>query len=91
MPVETRTVTIASPHGLHARPAKMFVQAAKDAGIAITIAKDGGKAIDAGSILSVLALGAVHGDTVTLTAEGDNAAAVLDELQTILETDHDTE
>ena len=32
----TRTVRIGSSHGLHARPAKLFAQAAKDAGIPIT-------------------------------------------------------
>ena len=30
MPPITRTVRIGSAHGLHARPAKLFAQAAKD-------------------------------------------------------------
>ena len=42
MPPITRTVRIGSAHGLHARPAKLFAQAAKDSGIPITIAKDAG-------------------------------------------------
>ena len=40
MPPISRTVRIGSAHGLHARPAKLFAQAAKDSGIPITIAKD---------------------------------------------------
>ena len=37
MTAATRTVRIGSSHGLHARPAKIFAQAAKDAGIPVTI------------------------------------------------------
>ena len=34
----TRTVRVGSSHGLHARPAKLFAQAAKESGIPVTIA-----------------------------------------------------
>ena len=59
-----RIVRIGSSHGLHARPAKLFAQAAKEAGIPVTIAKDSGKAVNAASILGVIALGIEHGDHV---------------------------
>lgn len=85
----TRTVRIGSAHGLHARPAKMFAQAAKDAGIPITITKDAGSPVNAASILGVIALGIEQGDYVTLVADGDNAEAVLDQLSELLSTDHD--
>lgn len=85
----TRTVHIGSSHGLHARPAKLFAQAAKDAGIPVTIAKDAGAPVNAASILGVIALGVEHGDYVTLTAEGDGAETVLDLLSELLVTDHD--
>lgn len=85
----TRTVRIGSAHGLHARPAKMFAQAAKDAGIPITIAKDAGSPVNAASILGVIALGIEQGDYVTLVADGDGAEAVLDQLSDLLSTDHD--
>ncbi|MEZ3159407.1 HPr family phosphocarrier protein [Microbacterium sp. BWT-B31] len=85
----SRTVRIGSSHGLHARPAKLFTQAAKDAGIPITIAKDSGTPVNAASILGVISLGAEHGDYVTLTADGDNAEAVLDSLSELLTTDQD--
>lgn len=87
----SRTITIASEQGLHARPAKIFAQAAKDAGIPVTVAKGDGKPANAASILAVLALGAGRGDTVTLSAHGEGADEVLDRLQQILETDHDEE
>lgn len=91
MTAQSRTVRIGSSHGLHARPAKLFAQAAKDAGIPVTVAKDSGKAVNAASILGVIALGVEHGDYVTLTAEGEGAEAVLDRLAELLTTDHDEE
>ena len=86
----TRTATIASGHGLHARPAAMFVQAVNDSGLDVTIEKDGRDA-PAGSILGVISLAVNQGDVVTLTADGDNVDAVLDSLVAFLETDHDAE
>ncbi|MBO3664932.1 HPr family phosphocarrier protein [Microbacterium stercoris] len=85
----TRTVQIGSSHGLHARPAKLFSQAAKDAGIPVTITKGDGKPVNAASILGVIALGIEQGDEVTLSAEGDGADAVLDSLEQLLALDHD--
>ncbi len=91
MPPTTRTVRIGSSHGLHARPAKLFAQAAKDSGIPVTIAKDAGKPVNAASILGVIALGIEQGDYVTLTADGDSAETTLDLLSELLSTDHDAE
>lgn len=91
MPHLTRTVRIGSSHGLHARPAKLFAQAAKDSGIPVTLAKDAGKPINAASILGIIALGLEQGDYVSLTADGDNAEATLERLAELLTTDHDAE
>lgn len=87
----TRTVRIGSSHGLHARPAKLFAQAARDAGIPVTIAKGSGSPVNAASILGVIALGIEQGDYVTLTADGTGAADTLDTLADLLSTDHDAE
>jgi phosphocarrier protein HPr len=83
-----RTVTIASAHGLHARPASLFVQAVTASGLVVELTK-GDKKINAASILGVISLGIEHGDEVTLHAEGETAEAVLDDLATFLGTDHD--
>lgn len=91
MPHITRTVRIGSSHGLHARPAKLFAQAAKDAGIPVTIAKDAGTPVNAASILGIIALGLEQGDYVTLTADGDTADVTLERLAELLTTDHDAE
>lgn len=87
-----RTATIASRVGLHARPAAIFAEAAGEHEIDITIAGQGeptDEALDAASILSLMSLGAAHGDIVVLRAEGPGADEALDKLVKILETDHD--
>jgi phosphotransferase system HPr (HPr) family protein len=83
-----RTVTIASAHGLHARPASLFVQAVTASGLPVELTK-GEKTLNAASILGVISLGIEHGDEVTLRATGDNAEAVLDSLVELLTTDFD--
>ncbi|MBO3682308.1 HPr family phosphocarrier protein [Streptomyces sp. NEAU-YJ-81] len=86
-----RVVAIGSRSGLHARPATVFVQTATSQPVKVTIARDGRDPVDARSLLSVLALGASHGDSVVLTAEGDGAEAALDELAALLSRDHDAQ
>lgn len=87
----SRTTTIASSVGLHARPAALFVKQASESGLDVQIARPGEDPVDATSILGVMALGAKHGETVELTAEGEGADAVLDALVALLETDLDTQ
>ena len=87
----TRTVTIASSVGLHARPAALFVEAASASGLDVEIAKPGEDPVDATSILGVMALGARHGEEVVLTAEGEGADETLDSLVELLSRDLDAE
>ncbi|MBW0103554.1 HPr family phosphocarrier protein [Pseudonocardia sp. KRD291] len=82
----TRTATVASGVGLHARPAALFSRAAKETGLAVTIAVDGGDPVDATSVLNVLTLGVGPGQQVTLTAEGDAADEALTHLAALLES-----
>ncbi|WP_084130009.1 HPr family phosphocarrier protein [Demequina sp. NBRC 110055] len=86
-----RTVTIASSVGLHARPAALFVEAAQETGLDVEIARPGEDAVDATSILGVMALGAKHGEEVVLTAEGDGADAALESLVALLSRNLDAE
>ena len=78
-----RTVTIASAHGLHARPASLFVQAVTASGLPVELTK-GEKTLNAASILGVISLGINHGDQITLKAEGEGADSVLDSLVELL-------
>lgn len=84
----SQTVVIASANGLHARPAGLLTQAAAKSGLPVRLAK-AGKEVNAASILGVISLGIVFGDEVMVSADGDNAAAVVAELVSILATDHD--
>jgi len=86
-----RTVTIASSVGLHARPAALFVQAATATGLPVQISKAGEDPVDARSILGVMALGAKHGEEVTLTADGEGADDALDGLVELLSRDLDAQ
>ncbi len=83
----TGTVTIASTVGLHARPAALFVQAATATGLPVKIGRDGDDPVDARSILGVMTLGAKHGETVVLSAEGEGADEALDGLVDLLSQD----
>ncbi|MGI5404438.1 HPr family phosphocarrier protein [Streptomyces sp. CA-135486] len=84
-----RVVSIGSRSGLHARPAATFVQAAAQAPVPVTIAVAGKPPVPAPSLLGVMTLGAGYGDQVTLTAEGDQAEAVLEELAQLLNKELD--
>lgn len=83
-----RTVVVASSHGLHARPAAIFTQAAGSAGVPVRITK-GTRTVNAASILGVISLGVSHGDEVQLIVDGEDSDGVLDQLTELLTTDHD--
>ncbi|MEY9950886.1 HPr family phosphocarrier protein [Leifsonia sp. EB34] len=86
-----RTATVASSSGLHARPAKLFVQAVQQTGIPVTIAAGDGPELDARSILSLMGLAASKGTVVTLKSDAPGAEAALDGLVVLLGTDLDAE
>ena len=70
--------TVALPEGvaLHARPAATFVKTALRFRSKVTVGTDV-NVVDAKSILAVLALGAVGGTVLRLTAEGEDAPDAL--------------
>jgi phosphocarrier protein HPr len=87
----TRTVTVGSSSGLHARPAKIFVEAAAKAPVKVMIRSGDRKPVPAKSMLSVLALGAKQGTEVILEAEGEGADEALDSLAELLAKDLDAD
>ena len=76
--VET-SVMITNRVGLHARPARLLVQTAARFQSQIQL-RHGDKAANAKSIVGVLKLGAVKGDTLLVRAEGEDAEEALDAL-----------
>lgn len=81
-----RSVVVALPEGLHARPAAQFVAAAGRLPAKVTIAKTGGTPVATASILAIMTLGVGAGDEVVLaTADDDaDAAASIDALEEFL-------
>lgn len=87
--VQQRSVTVGSSVGLHARPASLFSQAVSRTGVPVLLTIASGRSVNAASILGILSLGIDHGETVTLSASGDGAAAALDGLAALLASDLD--
>ncbi len=70
------TVTVGSAVGLHARPATVIAEAAGgyDEDIILTlVGGDEGDETDAASALMIMAMGAEHGDEVTVTSDNEEA------------------
>ena len=78
---------IRNAHGLHARPAALFVQTASRFQARITLENldRPGKAIDAKSIMSVLTAGVHTGGRIVLVAEGADADQAIEALTVLIE------
>ena len=74
-----RTVTIVHRQGLHARPAALFVQAAKRYACRVTV-KKGRKIVDGKSIMGLLTLAAGRGARISIVTDGADAAEALERL-----------
>jgi phosphocarrier protein len=76
----SKTVTVGSSVGLHARPAGVIAAAAADLGTPVTLALVGGDAGDAGSALMIMTLGAGNGAEVTVASVDEAALSTVEEL-----------
>ena len=81
------TIVVRHPVGLHARPAALFVQAAKGYTSAIQVRNltRGSNPVDAKSILGVLTLGVTQDQEIQLVADGDDSERALADLKTLIE------
>jgi phosphotransferase system HPr (HPr) family protein len=75
----SRTIQIEDFHGLHARPAALFVKAVTPFQVEIVVRR-GEDSASGKSILSLMILGARPGDVLTVIAEGPDAAAAMQAL-----------
>ncbi|GAA1136344.1 HPr family phosphocarrier protein [Nocardioides aquiterrae] len=82
----TRTVTIADPLGLHARPAAEFVSAARGYQSDLVI-RVGDATANCKSLLSVLKLGIAHGTVVVVEADGEDEDSAVEDLAARLENE----
>jgi len=86
----SQIVSVASSNGLHARPASLLVKAAGASGLSVTVGRVGGVAVNAASMLMVLALGAKHGEELEIVVGDDESATqVLATIAHIIATNHD--
>ncbi|HLN75637.1 MAG TPA: HPr family phosphocarrier protein [Nocardioidaceae bacterium] len=82
----TKSVTVGSAVGLHARPAAIISEAAGELDAEVTIGKPGDEAVDASSALLIMTLGAGKGDTVEVASESQEA---VDKIAALVEQDLD--
>ena len=73
----SKTVTVGSAIGLHARPAAIIAEAVVNAGVPVTLSMDGGDPVDAGSALMIMTLGAANGAQVTVESDDADALATV--------------
>ena len=79
MSTAKRTVSVIHRQGLHARPAALFVQAAKTFTSRVTV-KKGRKIVDGKSIMGLLTLAAGPGSRISIITDGPDAVEALERL-----------
>ncbi|PTL91824.1 phosphoenolpyruvate--protein phosphotransferase [Halomonas litopenaei] len=79
---QSRRVRLLNAHGLHARPAKVLVQKARESGVAVQVrlAEGSGRPVSAASLTKVIGLGARRGQELILSARGEGAEQALTSL-----------
>jgi phosphocarrier protein HPr len=80
----SKTVEITNRRGLHARASAKFVTVASALAASIEVSKDG-NSVAGTSIMGLMMLGAAMGDSVTISANGDDAEAALSTMVDLVE------
>lgn len=78
-----RNITIVNKKGLHARASAKFVQTAEQFDAAVTVTR-GHESVGGTSIMGLMMLAAAPGVTITISATGNDAAAAVDALSTLV-------
>jgi len=79
----TKRMTIKIPTGLEARPVALLVQVASQYESSIYIECED-KKVNAKSIMGMMSLGLAAGEEVTVSANGDDEAAAIENIETYL-------
>ena len=85
-----QVITISNRAGIHARPAAVLVQAAKDFKANIYFEK-GKDRINAKSIMGILTLAAAYGTELKIIAEGEDEKQAVDTIVRLFETKFEEE
>ncbi|UCD15680.1 MAG: HPr family phosphocarrier protein [Candidatus Omnitrophota bacterium] len=83
-----KEIMVNNVHGLHARPAALFVQMANQFDSSIMLEKDG-ESVDGKSIIAILSLGINKGAVVKMTVEGHDAPEAFGKLEEFLQESND--
>ena len=81
-------IVVNNPHGLHVRPAAVFVQIANKFDSVVQL-ESNGELVEGKSIIAILSLGVNKGATVKLVVDGLDANEAFDELKNFLEKGND--
>jgi phosphocarrier protein len=81
----SKAVVVTNQLGMHARAAARFVHLATRYTSQIRVARDA-KVMDGKSIMGILLLAAPRGSIITITAEGDDEAAAIQALVSLVES-----
>jgi phosphocarrier protein len=84
-PKASKDLTIENRNGLHARPAALFVKTSSRFQSEVWVEKDGER-VNGKSIMGLMMLAAGKGSILRITAEGEDAATVLTELEDLIRT-----
>ena len=79
----SRDITIVNDVGLHASTATFFIQKANSYKSTIWL-EEGGRRINAKSLLGVLSMGIIKGTTITLISDGMDEVEALDGLESLI-------
>mgnify|MGYP002939655708 FL=1 len=75
--------TVKDACGIHARPAGLLVKTVKGFASSATLEKDG-KSCDMRKLMAVMGMGIRQGETITVTAEGEDEAAAIEAVEKFL-------
>lgn len=76
--------TLKNEHGLHARPASMFIQEASKFQSAMTLVKDGAD-FNCKSMIGLMKMGASKGDELLLKIDGADESEALNALKALID------
>ena len=82
----SKEVIVRCESGLHTKQATYFVQKANEFDSAIWL-ESGSRKMNAKSLLGIMSMGIVTGAVVTLSADGTDAEAAVNALETLLQRD----
>ncbi len=86
MPKIEKEFIVKNKQGLHARPAALLVQIAEKYDSEIAVAKDQ-EQVNGKSIMGLLMLGAHHLSKVSVTTDGPDAQAAMDDIEAFFNSD----